>query len=52
VANVEQPVTDNSIKVRQLTHYHFSTLDPDDADNLQDLLGNTARSATTSSDAS
>jgi hypothetical protein len=41
MANVDQPVTDNSIKVRQLTHYQFSTLDPDDADNLQDLLGNT-----------
>ncbi len=62
---VQQPVTDNSIKVRQLSHYQFSwvageagqpgtytlqlvldqgaweevlTLDPDDADNLQDLL--------------
>ena len=62
---VPQPVTDDSIKVRQLTHYQFSwvagepgqpgtytlqlvldqgaweevlTLDPDDADNLQDLL--------------
>ena len=66
---VPQPVTDNSVKVRQLTHYQFSwtageagkpgtytlqlvldqgaweevlTLDPDDADNLQDLLTNTA----------
>jgi hypothetical protein len=66
--NVKQPVTDDSIKVRQLTHYQFSwvagepgkpgtytlqlvldqgaweevlTLDPDDADNLQDLLTNT-----------
>ena len=64
---VPQPVTDNSIKVRQLSHYQFSwiagepgkpgtytlqlvldqgaweeilTLDPDDADNLQDLLTN------------
>ena len=63
--DVQQPVTDDSIKVRQLTHYQFSwvagepgqpgtytlqlvldqgaweevlTLDPDDADNLQDLL--------------
>lgn len=62
---VQQPVTDDSIKVRQLSHYQFSwvagepgqpgtytlqlvldqgaweevlTLDPDDADNLQDLL--------------
>ena len=59
---VPQPVTDNTIKVRQLSHYQFSwiageagsytlqlvldqgaweevlTLDPDDADNLQDLL--------------
>ena len=62
---VPQPVTDNSVKVRQLTHYQFSwvagepgkpgtytlqlvldqgaweevlTLDPDDADNLQDVL--------------
>ncbi|MBB2912490.1 hypothetical protein FHS43_003773 [Streptosporangium becharense] len=60
-----QPVTDDSIVVRQLSHYQFSwvagepgrpgtytlqlvldqgaweevlTLDPDDADNLQDLL--------------
>ena len=24
MANVDQPVTDNSIKVRQLTHYQFS----------------------------
>ncbi|MGY5884653.1 hypothetical protein [Modestobacter lacusdianchii] len=65
---VAQPVTDNSVKVRQLSHYQFSwiagepgkpgtytlqlvldqgaweevlTLDPDDADNLQDLLANT-----------
>jgi len=65
VPEVPQPVTDNSVKVRQLTHYQFSwvagepgqpgtytlqlvldqgaweevlTLDPDDADNLQDLL--------------
>jgi len=69
VANVKQPITDDSIKVRQLTHYQFSwvageagepgtytlqlvldegaweevlTLDADDADNLQDLLENTA----------
>ena len=62
---VQQPVTDDSIQVRQLSHYQFSwvagdpgkagtytlqlvldqgaweevlTLDPDDADNLQDLL--------------
>jgi hypothetical protein len=68
MANVNQPVTDDSIKVRQLSHYQFSwvagepgqpgtytlqlvldqgaweevlTLDPDDADNLQDLLENT-----------
>ena len=68
VPEVPQPVTDNSVKVRQLTHYQFSwvagepgkpgtytlqlvldqgaweevlTLDPDDADNLQDLLANT-----------
>ena len=60
-----QPVTDDSIQVRQLSHYQFTwvagdpgapgtwtlqlvldqgaweevlTLDPDDADNLQDLL--------------
>lgn len=66
--DVPQPVTDDSIKVRQLSHYQFSwtageagqpgtytlqlvldqgaweevlTLDPDDADNLQDLLTNT-----------
>ncbi|NEK56453.1 hypothetical protein GCU56_01005 [Geodermatophilus sabuli] len=66
--DVPQPVTDNSIQVRQLSHYQFSwtagepgkpgtytlqlvldqgaweevlTLDPDDADNLQDLLANT-----------
>ncbi len=65
---VPQPVTDDSIQVRQLSHYQFSwvagepgadgtwtlqlvldqgaweevlTLDPDDADNLQDLLANT-----------
>ena len=65
VTNVPQPVTDDSIKVRQLSHYQFSwvagqagqpgtytlqlvldqgaweevlTLDPDDADNLSDLL--------------
>ena len=65
---VPQPLTDNSVKVRQLSHYQFSwvagepgqpgtytlqlvldqgaweevlTLDPDDADNLQDLLKNT-----------
>ena len=64
-SNVQQPVTDDSIQVRQLSHYQFSwvagepgqpgaytlqlvldqgaweevlTLDPDDADNLQDLL--------------
>ncbi|HJU01770.1 MAG TPA: hypothetical protein VJ966_11265 [Actinomycetes bacterium] len=69
MANVKQPITDDSIKVRQLTHYQFSwvageagepgtytlqlvldegaweevlTLDADDADNLQDLLENTA----------
>ena len=62
---VPQPVNDNTIKVRQLTHYQFSwvasdpgqngtftlqlvldqgaweevlTVDPDDADNLQDML--------------
>ncbi|MGC5010700.1 hypothetical protein ACLQ2R_08050 [Streptosporangium sp. DT93] len=62
---VRQPVTDDGIAVRQLSHYQFSwvageggkpgtytlqlvldqgaweevlTLDPDDADNLQDLL--------------
>jgi hypothetical protein len=62
---VPQPLTDDSIQVRQLSHYQFSwvageagqagtwtlqlvldegaweevlTLDPDDADNLQDLL--------------
>ena len=61
----DQPMTDDSIAVRQLSHYQFSwvageagqpgtytlqlvldqgaweevlTLDPDDADNLQDLL--------------
>jgi hypothetical protein len=65
VPEVKQPVTDDSIQVRQLSHYQFSwvagepgqpgtytlqlvldegaweevlTLDPDDADNLQDLL--------------
>lgn len=65
MVDVKQPVTDDSIKVRQLSHYQFSwvagepgqpgtytlqlvldqgaweevlTLDPDDADNLQDLL--------------
>ncbi len=65
VAHVRQPVTDDSIKVRHLSHYQFSwvageagrpgtwtlqlvldqgaweevlTLDPDDADNLQDML--------------
>ncbi len=64
-SNMQQPVTDDSIQVRQLSHYQFSwvagepgqpgaytlqlvldqgaweevlTLDPDDADNLQDLL--------------
>ena len=64
----KQPVTGDSIQVRQLSHYQFSwiagepdapgtwtlqlvldqgaweevlTLDPDDADNLQDLLTNT-----------
>ena len=63
--DVQQPVTDDSIRVRQVSHYQFSwvagepgqpgtytlqlvldqgaweevlTLDPDDADNLQDLL--------------
>ena len=68
-AKVAQPVTDDSIKVRHLSHYQFSwiagepgqdgtytlqlvldqgaweevlTLDPDDADNLQDLLENTS----------
>jgi hypothetical protein len=66
--DVPQPVTDDTIRVRQLSHYQFSwtagepgkpgtytlqlvldqgaweevlTLDPDDADNLQDLLTNT-----------
>jgi len=61
----KQPVTDDSIQVRQLSHYQFSwvageanspgtwtlqlvldqgaweevlTVDPDDADNLQDML--------------
>ncbi len=65
MTQVSQPVTDDSIQVRQLSHYQFSwvagepgqpgtytlqlvldqgaweevlTLDPDDADNLQDLL--------------
>ncbi len=65
MAKVSQPVTDDSIAVRQVSHYQFSwvagdagapgtytlqlvldqgageevlTLDPDDADNLQDLL--------------
>ncbi len=69
VSRVRQPVTDDSIQVRELSHYQFSwvaqepgekgvltlqlvldqgaweevlTLDPDDADNLQDLLANTA----------
>ena len=64
----KQPVTDDSIQVRQLSHYQFTwvagepsapgtwtlqlvldqgaweevlTVDPDDADNLQDLLTNT-----------
>ncbi|HJX44389.1 MAG TPA: hypothetical protein VJ352_11995 [Geodermatophilus sp.] len=68
MSEVPQPVTDNSIKVRQLSYYQFSwvageagkpgtytlqlvldqgaweevlTLDPDDADNLQDLLAGT-----------
>jgi len=63
--NVPQPLTDDSIKVRQLSQYQFTwvageagqpgtwtlqlvldegaweevlTLDPDDADNLQDVL--------------
>jgi hypothetical protein len=62
---VKQPVTDDSIQVRQLSHYQFTwvagepgapgawtlqlvldegaweevlTVDPDDADNLQDML--------------
>ncbi len=62
---VKQPVTDDSIQVRHLSHYQFSwiageagspgtwtlqlvldegaweevlTVDPDDADNLQDML--------------
>ncbi|HSR26955.1 MAG TPA: hypothetical protein VLR51_00735 [Actinomycetes bacterium] len=66
---VPQPATDDTIQVRQLSHYQFSwvagdpgkpgtytlqlvldqgaweevlTLDPDDADNLQDLLENTS----------
>ncbi len=65
VTNVTQPLTDDSIAVRQLSHYQFSwvageagapgtwtlqlvldqgaweevlTVDPDDADNLQDML--------------
>jgi hypothetical protein len=65
MADVPQPVTDDSIQVRQLSHYQFTfvagepgqpgtytlqlvldqgaweevlTLDPDDADNLQDML--------------
>ncbi|MEU4547571.1 hypothetical protein [Nonomuraea dietziae] len=65
MAKVSQPVTDDSIVVRQLSHYQFSwvagepgkpgtytlqlvldqgaweevlTLDPEDADNLQELL--------------
>ena len=65
MTQVNQPVTDDSIQVRQLSHYQFTwiagepgqpgtytlqlvldqgaweevlTLDPDDADNLQDLL--------------
>ena len=65
MTNVPQPVTDDSIQVRQLNHYQFTwvageagqpgtwtlqlvldegaweevlTLDPDDADNLQDML--------------
>jgi hypothetical protein len=65
MADVPQPLTDDSIQVRQLSHYQFTfvagepgkpgaytlqlvldqgaweevlTLDPDDADNLQDLL--------------
>ena len=69
MSQVPQPLTDDSIQVRQLTHYQFSwvageagepgtytlqlvldegaweevlTLDADDADNLQDLLENTA----------
>ena len=69
VTTVKQPLTDDSIRVRQLSHYQFSwvageagqdgtwtlqlvldqgaweevlTLDPDDADNLQDLLANTS----------
>ena len=68
MTEVSQPITDNSVKVRQLTHYQFSwtagepgqpgtytlqlvldqgaweevlTIDPDDADALQDLLINT-----------
>jgi hypothetical protein len=65
VPPVQQPVTDDSIQVRQLSHYQFTwvagepgqtgtwtlqlvldqgaweevlTVDPDDADNLQDML--------------
>jgi hypothetical protein len=65
VTPVRQPVTDDSIRVRQVSHYQFTwvaqepgqpgvytlqlvldqgaweevlTLDPDDADNLQDML--------------
>jgi len=65
MAKVRQPVTDDSITVRELSHHQFRrvagepgqpgtytlqlvldegaweevlTLDPDDADNLQDLL--------------
>jgi hypothetical protein len=65
MANVPQPLTDDSIKIRQLSQYQFSwvageagqpgtwtlqlvldegaweevlTVDPDDADNLQDVL--------------
>ena len=68
MGTISQPLTDESIKVRQLSHYQFSwvagdpgkpgtytlqlvldqgaweevlTLDPDDADNLQDLLEST-----------
>ena len=65
MTNVPQPLTDDSIKIRQLSQYQFSwvageagqpgtwtlqlvldegawdevlTVDPDDADNLQDVL--------------
>lgn len=65
MAKVPQPLTDDSIKIRQLSQYQFSwvageagqpgtwtlqlvldegaweevlTVDPDDADNLQDVL--------------